>query len=158
MGYTHYWSIKRPIGARKWGLIGHDIMELIVASPVPVQFENDDPKPAYVGSDMIRFNGTGDGGYETFLLEPGRTNFEFCKTGRRPYDIMVCAALIVLQHHAGKSVEVSSDGGMDGTIADYAGPHDKEWDDALAFVQCVLGNIYEMPPLILHRRDELKAA
>jgi len=35
--------------------------------------------------------------------------FSFCKTRRLPYDLLVCAVLILLKHHFPKS-EVSSDG------------------------------------------------
>jgi hypothetical protein len=48
----------------------------------------------------------------------GRANeaglwFDFCKTARKPYDLPVCACLIVLQHYFGDQFRVSSDGGID---------------------------------------------
>ena len=48
-------------------------------------------------------------------IDPGKRT----KTARKPYDAAVCACLIVLHHHFGKSYSVSSDGGDgdDGWVA-----------------------------------------
>lgn len=39
--------------------------------------------------------------------------FDSCKTGRFPYDWMVCAALILINDHAPKAYDIDSDGGYD---------------------------------------------
>lgn len=69
-----------------------------------------------VDSKMIYFNGAGskkfDLGHETFAIARvgGSGDFgNFCKTARKPYDLAVCAALILLAYHVPKAT-VSSDG------------------------------------------------
>ena len=67
---------------------------------------------------MIRFNGIGEAGHETFLFhnrkkqDPegyGDPCFAFCKTARKPYDIVVCEVLLVLKRYM-PNLEVGSDG------------------------------------------------
>lgn len=155
MGYTHYWDVKRPIGKRAWDMICRDARQLFHATDIPlVGYEEEPASDPVVTRDMIRFNGVGDDEYESFVLVPDHDESPFCKTARKPYDLIVCAVLIVADHHAPFSIEVTSDGGMEGTVDDYAGPHDSEWDDALAFVHKVLGTQYKLPRLITHRRSD----
>ena len=50
-----------------------------------------------------------------FRVEPadppaGAPGFDFCKTARKPYDVVVCAALLAIKHHQGDNVEIRSDG------------------------------------------------
>ena len=56
-----------------------------------------------------------------------KTVFGFCKTARKPYDLMVQAVLILYKHHF-PDVQVSSDGQVD------------DWDEAFKFVAGVLPN------------------
>ena len=75
----------------------------------------------------IGFNGKGeDDSHETFLIKRGQDGFQFCKTAQKPYDIVVCAALIILRHRI-RTFRVSSDGGPD------------DWADAIKLCQDVLG-------------------
>ncbi|MEM9109392.1 MAG: hypothetical protein AAGC72_05160 [Planctomycetota bacterium] len=62
--------------------------------------------------------------------EHGRV-FEFCKTGRKPYDLLVTAALIALKHHI-PYVRVLSDGDA------------AEWEEGIALTRRVL-NYGELP-------------
>lgn len=72
-------------------------------------FEYDEPEREPVFSEnLIRFNGVGDEGHETFVVTPSARDFEFCKTARKPYDTAVVAILCLLHHHT--EIEVSSDG------------------------------------------------
>ena len=73
---------------------------------------------------MIRFNGKGEEGHETFMLTPDSQEFNFCKTAQKPYDIVVVAILCLLAHHT-SGVTVSSDGGI------------SDWTDGLALAQRV---------------------
>jgi len=61
----------------------------------------------------INLNGKGELGHEAFnLREHFKQNlgFNFCKTARKPYDIVVTACLVVLKYHLANFIEVSSDG------------------------------------------------
>jgi hypothetical protein len=59
--------------------------------------------------------------------------FDFCKTARKPYDLIVCGALIVAAKHASEYVKVSSDGEV------------SDWRPALKWVKSVLGQDYDIP-------------
>lgn len=53
--------------------------------------------------------------------------FRFCKTAYKPYDLAVCCALIIAEHHLGKALLVASDGTM------------HHYRDAIALVEKHLG-------------------
>ena len=50
----------------------------------------------------------------------------FCKTERKPYDLIVCAILIAFKQEFGSSVKVDSDGGA------------RDWKPALDFYEAVV--------------------
>lgn len=60
---------------------------------------------------IINFNGEGDNGHENLVLSRTPKEFEFCKTNRKPYDLLVVATLVLYKYHFPKKVEISSDGG-----------------------------------------------
>lgn len=66
-------------------------------------------KPSF-NKKLIWFNGDEKRGldHETFSIEPKPTGWNFCKTARKPYDLLVCAILIAAHDIVG--YEVSSDG------------------------------------------------
>ena len=134
MGYTHYWTIKRPITRKAWSAIMADTRKLLASTvtPLAAEFDRPDEMPD-VNPQEIRFNGIGNAGHETFLISPHAAPFEFCKTNGKPYDTMVAAVLIVAAHHAGKAIDVSSDG----EAIDWAAP--------LGLVRAVLGDDYRLP-------------
>lgn len=119
MGYTHYWY-SREIPQENWDAIVKCIEHLFEKSPCKIQYEWDNGKPPVAGKSIIRFNGVGDEGHETFYFErkPDENGsivredgvFAFCKTARKPYDTVVCAALCIIKHYAGDYVKVRSDG------------------------------------------------
>ena len=100
---------------------------------------------AVIGEDLVAFNGRNGGrsslddlSHETFYvpqkLEPesyqsldehGRV-FSFCKTNRKPYDLLVTAALVALKNHF-PWVKVLSDGQA------------SDWVEGIALTQRVLG-------------------
>ena len=79
-----------------------------------------------MGPDEINFNAMHPENFEDFcntrrisslnrsVLRTGSPEgFSFCKTARKPYDVVVCATLIAIKHHLGDYVSVSSDGDFD---------------------------------------------
>jgi hypothetical protein len=140
MGYTHYLRRRRALPERAFAAAAADCKRVCEASGVPLQFEADDPIPAVFTSELIRFNGVGEDGHETFYVgrdfdpEPHQTAergkyFDFCKTARKPYDLAVCSSLIVLSHHLKKNVAISSDGDDE----------EENWPKAKLLCQEVLG-------------------
>ena len=106
-----------------------------------------------ITDDMIWFNGReeNDQCHETFHLErksteesyrtqqtsdingkpipfeEGEECFTFCKTARKPYDIVVCCCLLIAKHYVGDLIKVSSDG------------DETEWNDAINLCKKHLG-------------------
>jgi len=88
--------------------------------------EPDSDQRLVITDNEIRFNGReeGDRGHETFSLQRMSDKrleeyaerldrnyiFDFCKTARKPYDIVVCCLLVILKYHLGNMIEISSDG------------------------------------------------
>jgi hypothetical protein len=92
------------------------------------------PLKALGDKDGINFNGYPDPlDHETFLLRrEGSNGFSCCKTARKPYDLMVCACLIVYCFHSRETMDLGSDGDWD------------DWAPAMTFVEEVLGAQYVM--------------
>jgi hypothetical protein len=106
MGYTHYWYKSSRLSPA----FLEAVQKVVDASPVPLAREYNDPnsKPE-VTAEWVFLNGVGDDGHETFVFEKG-SDFAFCKTNSKPYDVVVTAILSLVAHF-GLASEVSSDGG-----------------------------------------------
>lgn len=114
MGYTHFWRPTKGIEPTTFARLSRqaaEVVSLILSETdnLELAFEYDEPErePVFT-EELIRFNGVGDEGLETFVITPGGSDFEFCKTARKPYDTAVVAVLCLLHHHT--EIEVSSDG------------------------------------------------
>ena len=136
MGYTHYWRQGQDFNQEGWAAICDATHKLIVALPATVKIavEYDEPEglPVVDGSE-IRFNGIGDLGHETFLLERAARGFQFCKTARKPYDVLVCAVLMVAGTVAPDALSISSDGG------------EENWSAGLSLVKRTIDPEMQLP-------------
>jgi hypothetical protein len=127
MGYTHYWERPATLSSRKFRAAAREcrkaVEHLASEHALRVQFDDDSTLPAEFAADRIQFNGPGNDGHETFMVQrvykpsypekrptAGGLWFDFCKTARKPYDAAVCVCLIVLRHHFGEKFIVSTDG------------------------------------------------
>lgn len=125
MGYTHYWTrSKFEISKKDWALIAADVAKIVAESPVPLAFEYDEiDKTPCVDAELIRFNGVGDAGHETFYIArcipaderkprypDDNRKWSFCKTAHKPYDIVAVAVLAYLGSCWPKLFSVDSDG------------------------------------------------
>lgn len=137
MGYTHYFPREENISDQQWSDICKAVKLAIKVSSVPVQFECSDPTPPQIDDSIIRFNGIDGDGHETFYLDRNSTGedynidrykygFFFCKTARKPYDELVTAVLIIVNHYALGAFGIGSDGDID------------DWQDGLMLVQTIL--------------------
>ncbi len=143
MGYTHYWYRPDEIDPITFNAIVHDFDVAYQKGHGSALLADGlgNGKPV-INSKEIVFNGKGEeGSYETFdfprvLPAEGyrattdsnpKLIFQFTKTGERPYDVWVVAALIIAKHHLGKNIEVSSDGG------------NEDWKAGREIVQRTLG-------------------
>lgn len=105
MGYTHYWHIKADFTKLQWSTIIQDIKK-IYESPLGEQclaYEYNQPhRPPIADEKLIRFNGKGDEGHETFYISRDDRGFGFCKTAYKGYDDFVVMALTILKNRAPK--------------------------------------------------------
>lgn len=133
MGYTHYWTLKKADN-KTWKEFVAACKELHKALPETSETAGGyyaDGKIVICGWDGtgkpefklsgISFNGDEETGnnHETFLIEKENTDWNFCKTARKPYDLLVCACLIAAKEILG--YEVRSDGDFE------------DWKPAIAF-------------------------
>jgi len=140
LGYTHYWTLKGCAPADDWHAAITDIRKLLKTKGKLVQFESDTAAPPTVDALEVRFNGVGNMGHETFSIrsdgETGthRPGWAFCKTARKPYDLVVTACLLVLKAKMPLWIELDSDGGWAHESADFRGG----WQSAEALCRKVL--------------------
>lgn len=108
MGYTHYYGAKAETPIPDWDRALKAVRAIVSDSGVPLcRVWNDGNRPT-LNRDRICFNGKGVDGHETFEVKRGFQEWTFCKTERKPYDIVVCAVLLAL--HAEIGLNVNSDG------------------------------------------------
>ena len=104
MGYTHYWN-NTKFTTEQWSELAKDAAKLFKEckqNGILLAAEYDRTKtPPHIGLESIVFNGVGDEGHETFVLEktPDPNGFVFCKTLRKDYDTAVVALLIIATTH-----------------------------------------------------------
>lgn len=84
------------------------ITRMCATDGIELVAECDVTDPPEITDEHIRFNGFGNAGHETFILEPTMESFAFCKTAQKPYDVAVVAILHCASVIAG--VEFTSDG------------------------------------------------
>jgi len=138
MGYTHYLYTALELDKEKFKAVVQDFKKILPNfEHLLGQYGGGVGKPIITNSE-IGFNGIGENSHETFVVTRRNKKqsfqgdgedkaFSFCKTARKPYDIAVTSCLVIVKHHFGDEVKVSSDG-------DYI-----EWDDAMTLCQKTLG-------------------
>jgi len=169
MGYTHYYSVS-GVSQTKWNGFINNVK--IMFSELPKHSESSggpfSDSPLYLSgcsrhrspvfdSEQILFNGSsvtpndrtqdstgcfeGDElDHETFYMTPDCE--EFCKTARKPYDLMVQGCLILAKKHFGDKCTFSSDGGF------------KDWEVAYKFVSDLFPN-FDINKKVLNYIKEL---
>ena len=138
MGYTHYWEIKPTVNKKQYKLALAKIRELIelYKHKIPVGntaggYYSEYTEEILAGGHgekpikkseyrtWISFNGLGDMSHETFSLPSTAlkdTGFSFCKTARKPYDVIVVASLAILKHYLADEFKFTSDGSIEDLI------------------------------------------
>lgn len=161
MGYTHYFTTSgASLTKDQADGIVQNINKVLKQHKRIVQREYNDPEPPQVTTTLnlsgklsigIWLNGKGDYGHETFGINTGAQESSFCKTARKPYDIVVCKILLILKYYLGDNIEVGSDGfsthqpqkkysvGSVVTLRDVDGT----WGSAVRSVNRMLGTKYK---------------
>lgn len=113
MGFTRYWKVKNDLDTNAFRRAASDVRTMLKGSGAwgqAVKWESDSTKLPACDVRGIRFNGVGEEGHETFGFFPFETEFDFCKTACKTYDVYVYATLLILKHHFPCGIEISSDG------------------------------------------------
>jgi len=123
MGYTNYWYVKDMQAVEQaLPLVAGDLKQLLPQLP-PLAGWDGKGEPTLEAQE-ITFNGVEPEDYETFKITPDPKDyletkeglFSCCKTERRPYDLAVQVALVLLKWHseaiAPDAVELASDGNL----------------------------------------------
>ena len=133
MGYTHYWRQNVDFNDEQWAYaceFFHNLSRRLPEGNYGAGDYYNDEKLVLKGWDgngipicnetAIAFNGdmSKDLDHETFwvtkVYKPNVDRFDFCKTARKPYDVVVCAMLLMFED-INPNFKVSSDGGpLDG--------------------------------------------
>lgn len=143
MGYTHYFELKRKATEEEIEKVLEEVKNMVKhlpkSSPTAGGYYSDDPlkicggmgvgKPTF-SKEMINFNGDESEGldHETFHIEFNKPKWDFCKTARKPYDMLVCLCLISLKNNI-EGFTFSSDGVLD------------DWEPAFEFYRKHIGNL-----------------
>ena len=114
MGMTHYWYREIELPEEQFKVALNDCKAILSALDIPLGDAVGKDDPILTGGEII-FNGLNNG-CEPFVFRriqyprPGREKvFTYCKTEHMPYDLAVQCCLIVLKHHFGDELRVSSD-------------------------------------------------
>lgn len=119
MGYTHYWNFAGNTapkdlkdGEKRFAEAARIInacADKVKGMGVEIAGGVGNGSPT-INERAIYFNGKGRESYETFYVALDRDGWDFCKTARRPYDILVCLSLLALKSVFGEDFKYTSDG------------------------------------------------
>ena len=121
MGYTHYWEFKSnpkdvKDGDKKFKKSVELLKKCLKDVSVKLAGGNGTGEPVFTDTKVC-FNGVDDDddAYETcyLALDNADYKFDFCKTARKPYDVVVCLTLLCFKNFFGEDFKYSSDGNMD---------------------------------------------
>lgn len=146
MGYTHYWTFHREKTKDNKDFVKavEEIKAIHAALPKRTNiagacYPNHHVKimgglgkgaPEFTPTEIC-FNGNAKNGtdHETFSIDFNIDNgWNFCKTARKPYDLLVCCSLIALAMNLGDEIFTFS---SDGTV--------KDWQPAIDLYQEITG-------------------
>ena len=143
MGYTHYFELKKEPTASKFNKAVETLNAIFAEHPnlrslIAGGLGTGEP---VFNENLIIFNGRADRNqdHETFAVERSKPKWDFCKTARKEYDVVVCICLLVLKKVLGPSTfSFSSDGCF------YGDP--KNMDEGWAEAYEIVGYLGIKPP------------
>ena len=119
MGYTHYWEFKDNIapkdfkdGENKFARAAELIRKAynkVTEMGIEIADGMGEGEPT-ISNKEVCFNGKGDESCETFGIQANDGEWNFCKTARRTYDLLVCVSLLAFKEAFGDEFSYKSDG------------------------------------------------
>jgi hypothetical protein len=162
-GFVHAWSIQAEISEPEWQALHADMILVLRAASSQLEVDRSDDDLAVLrgpeglgrlqlDATQIAFNGNaflGQAG-DAFSIERrarhhviarvrrggGRRSVRRCDTGGHPYDLAVCAMLLVILRHLGDGVRVGTSGSLR-----------SGWGRAAALVRATLGETGQLVQL-----------
>lgn len=120
MAYSHYWEFKGHIapkdlenGENKFARAAELIRKAynkVTEMGIEIADGTGEGGEPTISDSEIYFNGKGDESYETFAIRADDGEWNFCKTARRPYDLLVCVSLLAFKEAFGEDFSYKSDG------------------------------------------------
>ena len=100
MGYTHYWQQTKQVADCEWEMLQATTRRILTHATdvrgIALSEDSDINRIPVINDEEIRFNGYGEEGYETFMIERNPSE-GFCKTEHRDYAPVVVAVLQAAQ-------------------------------------------------------------
>lgn len=119
MGYSHYWQFTGKIAPKelKDGEARFaNAVKLIKVLRKEVEKRGvelagglGEGEPT-INDSLVWLNGKGKDAHETFRISIEDGEWDFCKTDRKPYDVMVCLCLLAFKDAFGEDFSYTSDG------------------------------------------------
>lgn len=110
MGYTHYWTANKKVSTKAWDKFTSIVRKSINLSGVTIRDGMGHGEPIITKKEVFLNGDEKDGlAHETFAIVKDSGDWDFCKTDRKPYDVVVVAALMEAKR-LGIISEWSSDG------------------------------------------------
>lgn len=118
MGYTRYWIRTNEPITEEFIEEVNKILRDCARKGIAIRNYDGNGKPT-VSLERIAFNGNGKEGldHESFVIDNNESDFEFCKTARKPYDYAVRRVLHVAKKY-NLVKDVGSDGANNGIYSD----------------------------------------
>jgi len=149
--YTHFWNEAQTLDPAEFAAWSADLARVIAISGIRLAGPDGTGDPV-ISPTRVAFNGAGDDAYGPFLLTLEDNDYMrdyydcmICKTGQRPYDRVVTAALILLAHHL-PAVLLPAILTHSGPIFETSGTA-TDWGPGLALAQRATGRSLTIPPL-----------
>jgi hypothetical protein len=152
MGYTHYWKINEVRGNAVENETNYLKALKDCQRIVKAYYKDNGGLSGYSAHTKLgqygglNVNGKGEDAHEDFIMREHfneNDGFNFCKTARKPYDLVVVACLAVLKHRLKDSFKVSSDGDA------------KNWREGVEYARKITGLAIKNPLDIPHGEKSL---
>jgi hypothetical protein len=130
MGYSHrYRGSLTQKQFEDWSIQCKKLCKAVAKTDIKIGGGDGESNRPEFSKEFVWFNGVGEDAYEGFSLEVSQAFVfdEFCKTDRKPYDLLVCACLIALKFTNPDHIEIVTDGDSE------------DWAEAIALYQQVTG-------------------
>lgn len=151
MGFTHYFKQNKPVSTEQWQAFKKDAQVVInhAQNDLEIVLMSNDSNGVMLNDESVNLNGDEryDLDHEPFYLAKDYREFNFCKTARKPYDLVVCSLLLLAHEHMPNHYNIGSDGNFE------------DWQDAMGMNAKLFGHGFKLPESVdssdeVHKYEE----